>query len=907
MAKGIKRIKQVAGHYYTASSKGNLVVLKADENCSFAVAEWLPDTKDSDKSNLVWLLEDVNRTEILLEHRGAILNKIMIPRDKCGSKPWFYLDASLSNKIDKTARTGLLIQGKCDPLIKEAIWSAAKDGPRLGQTALRYGDQVYLKITTEGLNGNNLFIEIYQRRVGKNLPVRNINAECVNGVVNLSITNTYSWYAALKDGPEKAELFIMVKDMVSGQYVKDNRGDDFHARFLRMENKVVSKTVSPPTNITVAKVGEKVPQPGREDLCRFTKIEITDGADRVIIFDEGKIKKGGKTNKPFYIDEKVFYDFNKHNLKPEAKAILNKMAKILMEMPYIPVELGSHTDRFGSDSFNMELSEKRAKATVDYLVSQNVNISRIISKGYGKTMLANNNPNLSKEESYVNRRTTIKLRIFAHDAQSLVFETIQPGKTYQKQLPIKITDFHTKGLCNFVSDQHIEQVPYSVTTPSNKKDVLALEGDTIKPYVYSPMDNTISGFDYLFPHLRSPNSFFFYINSCRYFSDKQKPSLIVKAYSDIKWDFKFFLNLSNPLELTWQGPAQMSPGRIDELRAAAKKLGDADYNKTTGIDFGVKLSSSWNKQGDIYRGKEEYTLKFKKEIKTLYSLISSVKEISRGIISNTGGAPRKTGFGTSTSLIVKVLAPKFVVGLEWKLARGSKKNVATSEIGTEYKIYFHSEPLIGLELTVDLLNLVLKGASMAATGNTVAADVFIMVKDWASKGYKSEKAEISFDMYIDLVLTGTIAGGVKDIIINTASDRLQVDGELKSQITATLQAGVTLKAKLVLIEAESSKTDVHATASLSASATIGITATHNFSYDTNKGLFYRPGLVMDPCIGKVVLLVDVGISYRKISADWRPINYQENRTFWEEFNIMKSLEQLTGISPNMTIISRSND
>ncbi|CAM4074580.1 OmpA family protein [Pedobacter westerhofensis] len=907
MEKGVKSIRQARGKYFTNLSKGNFLVLEADSECSFIVSEWLKDTTDKDKNSLVWLLEDAQRTDILLERRVQVLNKLAIPRAKCGSVPMFYLEASLTNKINKNAKSGYLIRGQCPSVVKQAVWSATKGGPRLGETSLSYGDNVYLAITTEGLNGHELLIEVYQRKgmMQDDKIVRRIRTKCVNGKVDILIANTYAWYATMKNGPAKAELYIKVKDTISGNYILDDHKDDAHARFLRMDNKVVNRAVAPPSNVTIVKTGDKLPNLKREDQCRFTQIEVTDGADRVILFDEGKIKLKGATSKEFFMDEKLHYDFGKYTLKPQAKAILDKMAALLMEMPFIPVELGSHTDRFGTDAFNKDLSEKRAKAAMDYLISKNVAASRITSKGYGKTMLADKNPELSREDSEVNRRTTLRLRIFSHDAQSLVFETVKPGISLKKQLPIKIHDYHTKGLCNFISNKHTTDIPYSAITPSNKKDSLALEGDTIKPWIYGPMDNMVTGFDYIFPHLRSPNSFFFYINSCRYFSDKEKPSLIIKVYSDIKWEFAFFLDMSSPLNVGWKGGENMTPSRLEELRKSAAKLGMAHYNQTTEIDFGVKLSSSWNKDGDNYTKKEEYTKKFSKEIKALYSVISSVKEATRGLTAGTGGAPREKKFGTTTAMTIKILAPKFALGVKWQLARGSKKRVKTAEIGTEYKIFFHAEPLIGMDLTIDLLNLAITAAS-AAAGNPMAADIFIMIKNWAAKGYKSKRAEFSFDMYIDFVLKGTIEGGLNDITINTASDQLEVAADLSLKITGTLKAGVSLKAKAVLIEAGPNETDVHASATVSADLTVGITAKHMFKYDSNEGLIYKPGLVVDPCVGNVVVMIDVGISYRKISADWTPVNESGTREFWEGFDIMEKLSAVSGVSPSITLISKKS-
>ena len=54
------------------------------------------------------------------------------------------------------------------------------------------------------------------------------------------------------------------------------------------------------------------------------------------------------------------------------------------EYPELMIEAGSHTDSRGEDKYNMRLSEKRAKSTVDYIVSKGIDPSRITYQGYGE-------------------------------------------------------------------------------------------------------------------------------------------------------------------------------------------------------------------------------------------------------------------------------------------------------------------------------------------------------------------------------------------------------------------------------------------------------------------------------------------------------------------------------------------
>ena len=66
--------------------------------------------------------------------------------------------------------------------------------------------------------------------------------------------------------------------------------------------------------------------------------------------------------------ENIFYDYDKADLRPESKTALNELIAVLHDNPNVTIEMASHTDRWGSDAYNINLSERRAKSVVDYLV-----------------------------------------------------------------------------------------------------------------------------------------------------------------------------------------------------------------------------------------------------------------------------------------------------------------------------------------------------------------------------------------------------------------------------------------------------------------------------------------------------------------------------------------------------------
>lgn len=89
-------------------------------------------------------------------------------------------------------------------------------------------------------------------------------------------------------------------------------------------------------------------------------------------------------NKPVLL-ENIFYDFDKATLRPESKTALDELAQILRDNPNVTIEMGSHTDRHGSDAYNNALSERRAKSVVDYLISVGIQPERLQWQGYGES------------------------------------------------------------------------------------------------------------------------------------------------------------------------------------------------------------------------------------------------------------------------------------------------------------------------------------------------------------------------------------------------------------------------------------------------------------------------------------------------------------------------------------------
>ncbi|MCY1538605.1 Photosystem I chlorophyll a apoprotein A2 [compost metagenome] len=84
----------------------------------------------------------------------------------------------------------------------------------------------------------------------------------------------------------------------------------------------------------------------------------------------------------------------------------------MRDNPSLEIELGSHTDSRGKDSYNLALSQRRAQSVVNYLVSKGISRMRMKAKGYGETQLLNGCEDgvpCTDEQHQENRRTVFKV------------------------------------------------------------------------------------------------------------------------------------------------------------------------------------------------------------------------------------------------------------------------------------------------------------------------------------------------------------------------------------------------------------------------------------------------------------------------------------------------------------------
>jgi peptidoglycan-associated lipoprotein len=142
------------------------------------------------------------------------------------------------------------------------------------------------------------------------------------------------------------------------------------------------------------------------DPSTLKELLTTITLDTILVLDKIEI------NKIFQV-ENIYYNFNKWDIRDDAAKELDKLVQLLIDNPEIKIELGSHTDSIDDNSYNLQLSQRRAESAVRYIVQHGIAPDRIVAKGYGEERPIARNTNPDGSDNPVgrqkNRRTEFKI------------------------------------------------------------------------------------------------------------------------------------------------------------------------------------------------------------------------------------------------------------------------------------------------------------------------------------------------------------------------------------------------------------------------------------------------------------------------------------------------------------------
>lgn len=117
-------------------------------------------------------------------------------------------------------------------------------------------------------------------------------------------------------------------------------------------------------------------------------------------------------NEEILVLKPVLFDYESSYLNQQAKKDLLKVVKVMKKNPELMIECASYTDAKGTEKYNLWISQRRAKRTVEYLIRRGIDPRRIKGRGYGEARLINDcteGDDCTDEQRAVNRRTEFKI------------------------------------------------------------------------------------------------------------------------------------------------------------------------------------------------------------------------------------------------------------------------------------------------------------------------------------------------------------------------------------------------------------------------------------------------------------------------------------------------------------------
>lgn len=117
------------------------------------------------------------------------------------------------------------------------------------------------------------------------------------------------------------------------------------------------------------------------------------------------------------ITEKIFFEYNKADIKPISFELLDEVIMAILDHPNITlIEVAGHTDSDGSESYNLKLSQRRAESVVNYLIQGGVEPQRLMAQGYGESTPIDTNE--TTEGKARNRRVEFTIKDKANGGET---------------------------------------------------------------------------------------------------------------------------------------------------------------------------------------------------------------------------------------------------------------------------------------------------------------------------------------------------------------------------------------------------------------------------------------------------------------------------------------------------------
>jgi outer membrane protein OmpA-like peptidoglycan-associated protein/tetratricopeptide (TPR) repeat protein len=377
--------------------------ISADGNTMYFASESFNESKGFEKDKMEY--QTLKKGKIYLykatKEGDSWLNKKVLPFN---DKTYSVRNPSIS----KDGKTLYFSSNMPGGLGGEDIWKVSVDGDtygapeNLGESVNTEGNDSFPFITDndvlyfssdarQGLGGLDVFyIDLNKEEPAKNVGLP-VNSEKDDFSFSYNLKNKIAFFSSNRDGVDNiyvadpicgVKTTVLVRDAVTGRFIENASVTMIGENSMLIGTKestangevVFNVECEKAYSIQAAKQGYEsgVFTMDKSEGGVVTIVAILDPIQPIITETE-------------VILQPIYFDFNKSNITEQGATELDKLVGVMNEYPEMVIFAKSHTDSRGGDKYNMNLSERRAKSTVQYLLSRGISAERISGQGFGES------------------------------------------------------------------------------------------------------------------------------------------------------------------------------------------------------------------------------------------------------------------------------------------------------------------------------------------------------------------------------------------------------------------------------------------------------------------------------------------------------------------------------------------
>lgn len=397
-----------------------------------------PASISSDGNTIYYVSESFNESEFKknkekkLKFGQIYLYKATKDGDKwANSKPLSInsVDYSLRNpSISKDGKTLYFSSDMPGGLGGEDIWKVSVDGEtygtpeNLGANVNTEANESFPSIQDDNVlffssNGRQGFggYDVFKQNTNTNDKASNVgepvNSQKDDFAFSYNLQKNVGYFSSNREGNDDiyqanavcgVDATIVVKDAETGKLLSGANVSFINNKGLEKGNQVSNEMGETKFGVDCEQVASfNATRSGYENGS--VSMEKSQNGPKSIVLNMTPIKP--IITEREVILQPIFFEYNKSNITAQGAEELDKLVKVMNEYPNMVIDAKSHTDNRGADNYNLKLSDRRAKSTVQYIVSKGIAKNRITGSGMGETQPKVPCTECTEEEHAQNRRS----------------------------------------------------------------------------------------------------------------------------------------------------------------------------------------------------------------------------------------------------------------------------------------------------------------------------------------------------------------------------------------------------------------------------------------------------------------------------------------------------------------------